>query len=69
MIWGLMVWVSFRVRGGRMAMWLRLGAALLVTLVAILALEFLGAGNPLADRSPARSRRLRTAGPVNSSGS
>ena len=35
-----------------MAMWLRLGAALLVTLVAILALEFLGAGNSLADRTP-----------------
>jgi len=35
-----------------MAMWLRLGAALLATLVVILALEFLGAGNPLADRTP-----------------
>jgi len=35
-----------------MAMWLRLGAALLVTLVAILALEFLGAGSSIADRTP-----------------
>jgi hypothetical protein len=35
-----------------MAMWIRLGAALLVTLVAVLALEFLGAGNAIADRAP-----------------
>ena len=35
-----------------MAMWIRLCAALLVTLVALLALERLGIGNPIADRTP-----------------
>ena len=35
-----------------MAMWLRLGAALGVTLVVILALEFMGTGNALVDRTP-----------------
>ena len=35
-----------------MAMWLRLAAALLVTLVAIGALELIGAGSSIADRTP-----------------
>jgi len=35
-----------------MAMWLRLAGALMVTLAAIGALEFFGAGSAIADRTP-----------------
>lgn len=35
-----------------MAMWLRLAAALLVTVIAIGALELIGTGNSIADRTP-----------------